>query len=101
MTSGHPQNYTTLTDVTLADHRTVGTTVFWGAWATALVLMLFLYAYRRALDLINPLRPLGFVVARAQKEFRVWNRRANRAGARCPTKDQALARKARSHQATI
>jgi hypothetical protein len=45
-------------------------------WATALILALFLYGYRRALHLINPLVQLRLVLASAQKDLRRWTRRA-------------------------
>src|SRR5690606_28893766 len=61
------------------DRTWIGVATFAAAWATALVLILFLYAYRRALVLINPLRQLGIVVSRTKREFQAWVRRANRA----------------------
>jgi hypothetical protein len=48
-------------------------------WATALILVLFLYAYRRALILINPSQQLRFIVNDARKELRTWVRSARRA----------------------
>ena len=63
----------------IRDKTWIGVATFGVAWATALILILFLYAYRRALVLINPLRQLEMVVARAQWEFRAWAQRANRA----------------------
>ena len=47
-------------------------------WGNILSLVLFLYAYRRALKLVNPLEQLHLVVTKAQKELRLWVRRANR-----------------------
>jgi hypothetical protein len=47
-------------------------------WSTVLILILFLYGYRRALDLINPAVQLRLIVADAQKNLRVWARRARR-----------------------
>jgi hypothetical protein len=63
----------------IPDHTWIGLATFAAAWATVLALILFLYAYRRALILINPLRQLGIVVARTRRELRAWVRRANRA----------------------
>lgn len=57
----------------------VGIVVFAGLWGTAIVLWLFLYGYRRALILVNPVRQLGMVVRRTQREMRAWARRARRA----------------------
>src|SRR5262249_11040080 len=47
-------------------------------WGNVLILILFLYAYQRALKLVNPLEQLHLVVTRAQKDLRSWVRRANR-----------------------
>jgi hypothetical protein len=47
-------------------------------WATILILLLFFYGYRRALDLINPTVQLRLVAATAQKDLRRWPRRAQR-----------------------
>lgn len=48
-------------------------------WGIAFILIFFLYAYRRALTLINPLQQLGIVIEGARKELRAWARRAQRA----------------------
>jgi hypothetical protein len=47
-------------------------------WATLLILMLFLFAYKRALALINPLYQLGILTRVALKTMRTWVRRAIR-----------------------
>ena len=49
-------------------------------WGTALILVFFLYAYRRALRLISPTQQLIFVVADAHRDLQAWVRRARRAG---------------------
>lgn len=49
------------------------------SWAIVFILISFMYAYRRALDLINPLRQLGILIHDTQKEFRTWDKRAQRA----------------------
>ena len=49
------------------------------SWAVVFILLSFLYAYRRALALINPLRQLGMLVDDTRKELRTWDRRAVRA----------------------
>jgi hypothetical protein len=54
-------------------------TVLAAGWGTILILILLLYAYRRALTLINPARQLGLVVEDAHREMEVWVRRARRA----------------------
>ena len=48
-------------------------------WAVLLILLLFLYSYRRALVLINPLQQLGILVKDTRNELRTWDRRARRA----------------------
>ncbi|ACG74552.1 conserved hypothetical protein [Anaeromyxobacter sp. K] len=49
------------------------------AWATAAIVVLLLYAYRRALQLINPAQQLVFVVRDATGDLKTWARRAKRA----------------------
>lgn len=52
----------------------------WGnAWAVVITLVLYLFAYNRALALINPARQIGSLVARTQRVMRTWGRRARRA----------------------
>ena len=48
-------------------------------WAIALILILFLYAYRRALLLINPIHQLNLLLEDATYAMRAWVRRAKRA----------------------
>jgi hypothetical protein len=48
------------------------------AWCAGIILILFLYAYRRALALINPLVQLHLIYADADKDMRMWGRRAVR-----------------------
>ena len=48
-------------------------------WAVVLTLLLFLYAYRRALILVNPIQQLRIVLDDAQWELAAWGRRAQRA----------------------
>ncbi|WP_316229602.1 hypothetical protein [Bradyrhizobium sp. SZCCHNR1070] len=47
-------------------------------WGTVLILILFLYGYRRALYLINPLVQLRLLIEEAQQDLRRWARRAER-----------------------
>ena len=54
--------------------------VLGAGWGTLLILLLFLYAYRRALSLINPNQQLRFVVETARRDLRRWARRAHHAG---------------------
>lgn len=53
--------------------------VIGASYGTILILALFLYSYRRALLLINPLYQLRLLVERACEEMRIWDRRARRA----------------------
>ncbi len=48
-------------------------------FSTLLTLLLFLYAYRRALSLVNPVQQLRFVVDAASSDLRKWSGRARRA----------------------
>ena len=48
-------------------------------WLILAILLLFFYAYRRALNLVNPLKQLGFLSTAAQKEIKIWGRRAEHA----------------------
>ncbi len=61
-----------------------GFAVFGALWATVLILVLFLYGYRRALRLVNPRHQLRLVADNAQREFRTWSRRAARAACLSP-----------------
>jgi hypothetical protein len=63
----------------IPDVRRTGAATLGACWAVTLILLLFLYSYRRALDLISPVRQLRLVVESARREFRVWVRRAKRA----------------------
>ncbi|TAJ42170.1 MAG: hypothetical protein EPO55_02740 [Reyranella sp.] len=47
-------------------------------WGSALSFLLFLLAYRRALELINPVFQVGLIVSHATKTLRWWSRRATR-----------------------
>ena len=64
---------------TFAEQVRMAYVVLSSAWAVLLVLLLFLYAYRRALVLINPLQQLGILVQDTRNNLRIWDRRARRA----------------------
>lgn len=64
---------------TIVDHGRLAYVVLTASWAVVFILISFLYAYRRALLLINPLRQLGILLHATRKELRVWARRAQRA----------------------
>jgi hypothetical protein len=63
----------------IPDKRLIGAATLGASWATVLILILFLYGYRRPLDLINPLRQLGLVVEGTSVSFGAWVQRAKRA----------------------
>jgi hypothetical protein len=48
-------------------------------WGTVAMLALFLFAYRRALSLINPIEQLSIMVRSARRDLMRWNRRAEHA----------------------
>ena len=59
---------------------------YWVAWAvlisfwgTVLILVFFVYGYRRALRLISPTEQLAIIIADARRDFKVHIRRAERA----------------------
>lgn len=51
----------------------------WSLWTTILYMVLLLSAFRRALSLINPLKQLQILISTAQRDMKVWSRRAERA----------------------
>lgn len=63
----------------IPDVQWVGVAVLAALWGTALILALFLYGYRRALLLVNPVSQLNIVIRRTQRDLRRWARRAMRA----------------------
>jgi len=63
----------------LVSLQRVGLIAFAAFWGTAVILGLFLYGYRRALILVNPVQQLGIVVRQTQRELRAWGKRAKRA----------------------
>ena len=58
-------------------------------WAILLILALFLYAYRRALRLINPLDQLQMLLDDARRELRRWARQIERVRPLLVDEDQA------------
>ena len=64
---------------TFAEQVRMAYVVLSAAWAVLLVLLLFLYAYRRALVLINPLQQLRILVQDTRNDLKIWDRRARRA----------------------
>ena len=47
-------------------------------WLIVFIFILFVYAYRRALKLINPLQQLEILINDSRKELRIWRRLAKR-----------------------
>jgi hypothetical protein len=64
-------------------------------WVTLLILILFLYGYQRALDLINPAVQLRLIVTNAQQDLRLWARRSQRMAPllNVPARDDADSRR--------
>lgn len=48
-------------------------------WGIAVIILLFLFAYRRALQLINPIEQLSIMSSEVQQDIRRWNRLADKA----------------------
>lgn len=63
---------------TFVDHKKLATVVTIASSAIVLILILFLYSYWRALNLINPLQQLGRLRRTTRKELQAWARRAER-----------------------
>lgn len=64
---------------TFVDEARLALVVLAASWAVVFILISFMYAYRRALVLINPLQQLGILIQDTRKELRTWARRAQRA----------------------
>jgi len=61
------------------DRSRLAAAILMAGWGTVLILVLFLFVYRRALALISPTQQLALVVADAQRDLRAWVRRSQRA----------------------
>ncbi|MCD6476339.1 MAG: hypothetical protein J7K85_08800 [Anaerolineaceae bacterium] len=48
-------------------------------WSTVIILVLFIIAYRRALQLISPTEQLQLILNDVNRNFKAWDRRAKRA----------------------
>ena len=62
----------------IPDKSWVTLAILIAGWGTVLIVLLFLYAYRRALNLISPTKQLAIVVEDTRKNFDVWVKRAKR-----------------------
>lgn len=69
-----------ITSLALSTRPTsVGIAILLAAWGTLATLSLFLYCYRRALLLVNPVRQIEMIVQHTRRDLRAWVRRAERA----------------------
>src|SRR5690606_20231005 len=64
---------------TFVDQTPLAHAVLGASWAIVCLLISFMYAYRRALVLINPIRELRILIHDTRRELRTWSRRAQRA----------------------
>ncbi len=62
----------------IPDKSWVVVAILTSGWGTVLIIILFLYAYRRALNLISPTKQLAILVKDTRKNFHVWERGAKR-----------------------
>jgi hypothetical protein len=63
----------------IPDESWVAAAILSSAWGTVLVFLLFLYAYRRALSLINPIQQLSIVIKDADSSMKTWVKGSKRA----------------------
>ena len=63
----------------MAEQANLALVMVSASWAILFILRLFLYAYRRALRLINPLEQLRILLDDTRKDLQRWARRADRA----------------------
>jgi IS5 family transposase len=73
----------------LVQASTVGVTVAYAFWATVLSLLLFYYAYQRALSLVSPVSQLDLLVRDASRSLTIWAKRATRAKPLIPVNREA------------
>lgn len=63
----------------IPDGSWVAIAIFAALWGIVVILLLFLYAYRRALQLINPIEQLAIMSRAVQEELRKWKQLADKA----------------------
>jgi hypothetical protein len=63
----------------IPDTSWVAAAILASTWGIVLIFLLFLYAYRRALLLINPIQQLSLLVEDSRHRMQIWVRRAKRA----------------------
>jgi hypothetical protein len=64
---------------TFLNQNRLAQVVLAASWSVMLILISFMYAYLRALVLINPLQQLDILIQDTRNELRTWTRRAQRA----------------------
>ena len=79
----------TATLSTFTEQSLLAPIVLSACWAIIFIIVLFLYAYRRALVLINPLQQLNILINDTRREFRVWQRWAKHAMPRLEQEENA------------
>lgn len=84
----------------IPDISWVAKAILTSGWGILLMIVLFLYAYRRALLLINPIKQLDLLVEDACRGMRTWVRRARRAAPLFNGTDSALGVGGRKVQST-
>lgn len=62
----------------IPDESWVVTAILSAAWGTVFVLFLFLYAYKRALELINPVKQLSIMIKDVDSNMKNWLKRLKR-----------------------
>ena len=64
---------------TFMERTTTADVLIAAVWFVVLLFLLFLYAYRRALVLVNPLQQIQLLLQDTRKDLDIWDRRACRA----------------------
>ncbi|MFL0809355.1 MAG: hypothetical protein K6L76_02970 [Agarilytica sp.] len=62
----------------ISDKSFVAIAILVSIWCSSLIIVLFMVAYRRALDLISPTKQLSLVVLDTKKNFNRWDRAVRR-----------------------
>lgn len=82
------------------DRSMIALAILIASWGTVLILILFLYAYRRALSLISPTQQLAIVVTDARRDLLIWVRRSQRAMPLLEGSDQQAAERRAPNRST-
>ena len=73
---------------TVTERDNLAVVLIGAAWAFLAILGLFLYAYRRALRMINPGHQLEMLVRETSEELQGWGRKADRVGRALEEEDE-------------